>query len=145
MIRLEMKNVNAILIEKKRKYHHYFQVKLIYMNTFQVKKYYHLIKLELAKFTYLALCKAFEKKNENDWTTRKKQLEALEVYNKLLKKVTVKDVIPENTLSEEAINEINKIKEIEKTVDRENLYYQTNKNTYNFQNFRAIITFAIYL
>ena len=54
-------------------------------------------------------------------------------------------MIPESTLSEEAINEINKIKEIEKTVDRENLYYQTNKNIYNFQNFRAIITFAIYL
>ena len=62
MIRLEKKNVNAILIEKQRKYHHYCQVKLIYMNTFQVKKYYHLIKLELAKFTYLALCKAFGKK-----------------------------------------------------------------------------------
>ena len=31
------------------------------------------------------------------------------------------DVIPENTLTEEAKNELNKIKEIEKTVDKEKL------------------------
>ena len=35
-------------------------------------------------------------------------------------------MIPENTLSEEAKNELNKIKEIGKTVARENLYYRTN-------------------
>ena len=50
-------------------------------------------------------------------------------------------MIPENTLSEEANNELNKIKEIEKTVDRENLYYKTNKYTFNYQNFQAINSF----
>ena len=47
----------------------------------------------------------------------------------------MKDAIPENKLTEEAKNELNKIKEIEKAVDRENLYYKRNKYTYNFQNF----------
>ena len=46
-------------------------------------------------------------------------------------------MIPENTLNEEAKNELNEIKEIEKTVDRENLYYEY---TYNFQNFCTINT-----
>ena len=32
--------------------------------------------------------------------------------------LTIKDAIPENTLTKEAKNELDKIKEIEKTVDR---------------------------
>ena len=35
-------------------------------------------------------------------------------------------MIPESPLTEEAKNELNKIKEIEITVDRENLYYKAN-------------------
>ena len=35
-------------------------------------------------------------------------------------------MIPENILNEEAKNELNKIKEIEKTVDRENFVYRAN-------------------
>ena len=35
----------------------------------------------------------------------------------------MKDVISEYTLSEEAKDELNKVKEIEKTVDRKNLVY----------------------
>ena len=41
--------------------------------------------------------------------------------------ISIKNVIPENTLSEEAKNELNKIKEIEKKVDRENLVYRANE------------------
>ena len=47
--------------------------------------------------------------------------------------------------SQESKNKINKIKEIEKMVDREKLYYKTNKFTYNFQNFQTISTFVRYL
>ena len=57
---------------------------------------------------------------------KKKQVEALEVLEANNKKLTIKNMIPENTLSEEAKNELNKIKEIGKTVARENLYYRTN-------------------
>ena len=35
-------------------------------------------------------------------------------------------MVPQNTLSEKAKNELNKFKEKEKTVDRENLVYRTN-------------------
>ena len=44
MIKLEMKNCNAILIEK-QKYHHHL-VKLINMNILQGRKYCPLIKAE---------------------------------------------------------------------------------------------------
>ena len=41
--------------------------------------------------------------------------------------LTIKDAIPENKLTEKGKTEINKIIKIEKTVDRENLVYKTNK------------------
>ena len=41
--------------------------------------------------------------------------------------LTIKDAIPENKLTEKGKTEINKFIEIEKTVDRENLVYKTNK------------------
>ena len=46
----------------------------------------------------------------------------MEVLEPNTQKLTIKDAIPENTLSEEAKNELNKTKEVEKTVDREKLY-----------------------
>ena len=39
----------------------------------------------------------------------------------------MKNVIPENTLSEDHKIELNKIKEMEKTVDREKIYYRMNE------------------
>ena len=65
---------------------------------------------------------------------RKKEVEALQVLKPITQKLTIKDVVPEDKLSEEVKNELHKIK-IEKTIDRENLYYKTNKYTFNFQNF----------
>ena len=42
----------------------------------------------------------------------KKQVEALEVLKPDTQKLTIKDVVPENTLNEEATNELNKVKKI---------------------------------
>ena len=44
MIRLEMKNCNTVLTEKKQKYQYYHRGKLININILQVKVYYPLIK-----------------------------------------------------------------------------------------------------
>ena len=57
-------------------------------------------------------------------------------------KLTIQDVIPENTWTEEAKNQLNKFKQNEKTVDRENLVNRTNKYTYRFTNFWTINTFG---
>ena len=54
-------------------------------------------------------------------------------------------MILENTLSEEAKNELNEIKEIEKTVERKNLVYRTNEYTYSLTNFRTTNTFVRYI
>ena len=51
-------------------------------------------------------------------------------------------MIPENTLTEKAKNVLNIIKQIEKTVDRENLVYRTNEYKYSFKTFRTITTFG---
>ena len=60
----------------------------------------------------------------------------------ITQKWTIKDANPENRLSEEAKNELDQVKEIEKTVDTENFYYEINIYTVNFQNFWTISTFG---
>ena len=44
MIKLEMQNSSRILKQKKKKYQHYYQAKLININNLLVNKYYFLIK-----------------------------------------------------------------------------------------------------
>ena len=90
--------------------------------------------IEQARFTYSPFSKALEKQRKTIEKQGKKQVEALEVLKPNTQKLTIKDVIPENTLSEEAKNQLNKIKEIEKTLDRKNLVYRTNEYIYSFKN-----------
>ena len=73
---------------------------------------------ELANFIYFLLGKAFEEQIKTIEEQGKKQGEAFEVLKPDAQKLTIKDAIPENALSEEAKNELNKIKEIEKTINR---------------------------
>ena len=57
--------------------------------------------------------------------------------------LTIEDVIPKNALNnDEAKQELDKNKEIEKNVDREKLVYKTNEYTYSFKNFQTIKTFG---
>ena len=51
-------------------------------------------------------------------------------------------MILENTLTEKTKNELKKIKEIAKTVDRKNLVYGTNEYIYSFKIFWRINTFG---
>ena len=66
---------------------------------------------EQAKFTYSPLSKLIEKQIKITEEQGKKQIEALKVFKPITQKLTIKDVIPENTLTEEAKNELNEIKE----------------------------------
>ena len=55
-------------------------------------------------------------------------------------------MIPKSALNnDEATKELDKIKEIEKTVDREKLVYRASEYTCNFRNFRTIRTFGRYI
>ena len=86
--------------------------------------------IEQAKFTYSPLGKAFEKQIKTIEDQGEKQIKAIQNN---AKEVTIKNIIPENILNDEA-----KITEIEKTIDREKLVYRANEYTYSFQNFRTI-------
>ena len=86
--------------------------------------------------------KAVEKQIKTIEDQGKKQVEALNTL-KSNKQLTIEDVIPKNTLNnDEAKKELDKIKEIEKNVDREKLIHETDEYTYNFKNFQTIKTFG---
>ena len=82
------------------------------------------MKIEQAKFRYSSLGKAFGKQIKTIEEQWKIKVEALKVLETITQKLSIKDAILENTLTEEAKNELNTIKDIEETVDRENLYYK---------------------
>ena len=98
--------------------------------------------IEQAKFTDSPLGKAFEKQIKTIEDQGKKQVDALNTL-KSNNQLTIEDVIPKNALNnDEAKKELDKIKEIEKNVDREKLIYETNEYTYSFKNFQTIKTFG---
>ena len=83
-----------------------------------------------AKCTYSPLGKAFEKQIKAIEDQGQKQVEALSTL-KSNNYLTIEDVIPKNALNnDEAKKELDKIKEIEKNVDRKKLIYKTNKYIY---------------
>ena len=83
--------------------------------------------IEQAKFTYSPLGKAFKKQIKTIEDQGKKQVPALNTL-KSNNQLTIEDMIPKNALNnDEAKKELDKIKEIEKNVDREKLVYKTNE------------------
>ena len=79
--------------------------------------------IEHAKFTYSPLGKAFEKQTKTIEDQGEKQIKVIQDNKKQLantQEVTIRNIIPENILNDEAKKEIS---EIEKTVDREKLVY----------------------
>ena len=90
--------------------------KLLSMNILEVKKYYLLIKKQQQWNKLVSLILLWEKllKNKKKTTEdqRKKQVHALNVLKPNDQELTIKSIIPEDILSDEAKNELNKIKEI---------------------------------
>ena len=75
--------------------------------------------IEQAKFNYSRLGKAIEKQIKTIKDQGEKQVVALESLKDSDKKLTpIKDFIPTENLNPEIINEIKRIEEIEKNVDR---------------------------
>ena len=92
--------------------------------------------IERAKFTYSPLGKVFEKQTKTIEDQGKKQVDALTALKTSSKKLpSMKDFIPIENLNPEIINEIKRIEEIGKYVDRDN-------KTYDFRNFKTIRTFG---
>ena len=90
----------------------------------------------------IAFITQFEKQIKTTEDLGQKQVEALNTL-KSNNQLTVEDVIPKSALNNDvAKNNLDKIKEIEKNVDREKLVYETNEYTHSFKNFQTIRTFG---
>ena len=99
--------------------------------------------IQQAKFTYSPLGKAFEKQTKTIEDQGKKQVVALESLKDSDKKSTpVKDFIPMENLNPEIINEIKRIEEMQKQVDRTRMVYKGTNKTYDFRNFKTIRAFG---
>ena len=90
-------------------------------------------------------CKAFEKQTKTIKDHGEKQIEGIQNDKKQLantQELTIKNIIPENIMRDEAKKEMEKIMEIKKPVDREKLIYRTSEYTHSFQNFQTIKSFG---
>ena len=99
--------------------------------------------IQQAKFSYSPLGKAFEKQTKTIENQGKKQVVALESLKDSDKKLTrIKDFIPTENLNPEIINEMKRIKELEKKVDRNKMVYKGTNIIYDFRKFKTIRAFG---
>ena len=99
--------------------------------------------IEQAKFTYSPLGKAFEKQTKTIEDQGTKQIDALESLKPSNKELTpIKDFMPEENQNPEIINEIKRIDEQEKKVNRNKMVYKSTNKTYDFRNFKTIRAFG---
>ena len=99
--------------------------------------------IQQAKFNYSPLGKAMEKQKKTIKDQGEKQVDALESLKPPDKKLPpIKDFIPIENLNPEIINEIKRIEEIKKKVDRNKMFYKGSNKTYDFRNFKTIRAFG---
>ena len=142
MIILKMKNCDMIWIEKLSKYLLYDQAKYEYVKGEKTLPSIQKRIIEKAKFIYYPLAAAFEKQTKIIEDQGKKQVDALKNLISNTQELTIKNMIAEDIFYEEAKDELNKIKEMDKFVDKEILIYRASEYIYSFQNFETIKTFG---
>ena len=134
-INREAAKISALSSGKLNKYEYLTGEEILPSNQQQI--------IQQAKFTYSPLGKAFEKQTKTIEDQGKKQVVALESLKAPDKKLTsIKDFIPMENLNPEIINEIKRIEEVEKEVDRTRMVYKGTNETYDFRNFKTIRAFG---
>ena len=99
--------------------------------------------IQQAKSNYSPLGKALEKQIRTIKDKGGKQVVTLESLKDSDKKLTqIKDFIPTENLNPEIINEIKRIEEIEKQIDRNKMVYKGINKIYDFRNFKTIRAFG---
>ena len=93
--------------------------------------------IQQAKFNYSPLRKALEKQIKTIEDQGEKQVNALKTSKKL---PSVKDFVPTEKFNLEIINEIKRIEETEKNVDRDKMVYKSTSRIYDFRGFKTIRT-----
>ena len=97
-------------------------------------------KIQQAKFNYSPLGKALEKQIKTIKDQGEKQVDALKTSYKKLP--SIKDFVPTEKFNLEIINEIKRIEEIEKNVDRDKMVYKSTNRNYDFRGFKTIRTYG---
>ena len=101
--------------------------------------------IEQARFTNSPLGNVFERQLKAIEDQGEKQVEALNTL-KSSNKLAIENVIPKNALiNDETKKGLDKIKEIEKNVNREKLIYETDKYTHSFKNFQTKLLVEIFM
>ena len=96
--------------------------------------------IQQAKFNYSPLEKALEKQVKTIKDQGEKQVDALKTSYKKL--TSIKDFVPTEKFNLEIINEIKRIEEIEKNVDRDKMVYKSTSRNYDFRGFKTIRTYG---
>ena len=87
--------------------------------------------------------KVFEKQIKTIKNQGKKQVDALESLKPFDKELSsIKDSIPIENLNPEIINEIKRIEEEEKKVNRNKMVYKATNKTYDFRKFKTLRAFG---
>ena len=95
--------------------------------------------IQQAKFNS-PLGKALEKQGKTIEDQGEKQVDALKTLYKKLP--SIKDFVPTEKFNLEIINEIKRIEEIEKNIDRDKMVYKSTSRIYDFRGFKAIHTYG---
>ena len=134
-INREVAKISALSSGKLHKYEYLTGEEILPSNQQQI--------IQQAKLNYSPLGKAIEKQRKTIEDQGRKQVVALESLKDSDKKLPpIKDFIPMENLNPEIINEIKKIEEIKKKVDRNKMVYKGTNKTYDFRNFKTIRTFG---
>ena len=96
--------------------------------------------IQQAKFNYSPLGKALEKQVKTIKDQGEKQVDALKTSYKKLP--SIKDFVPIEKFNPEIIAEIKRIEEIEKSVDRDKMFYKSTNRNYDFRGFKTIRTYG---
>ena len=96
--------------------------------------------IQQAKFNYSPLGKAIEKQIKIIKEQGEKQVDALKTSYKELP--SIKDFVPKEKFNPEIIDEIKRIEEIEKNVDRDKMFYEGTSRNYDFRGFKTICAYG---
>ena len=134
-INREAAKISALSSGKLDKYEYLTGEEILPLNQQQI--------IQQGKFNYSPLGKALEKQIKTIEDQGEKQVVALESLKGSDKKLpSMKGFIPTENLNPEIINEIKRIEELDKKVDRNKMVYKGTNKTYDFRNFKTIRAFG---
>ena len=134
-INREAAKISALSSGKRDKYEYLTGEEIFPSNQQQI--------IQQAKFHYSPLGKAIEKQIKTIKDQGETKVDALESLKPPDKKLPpIKDFVPIENLNTEIINEMKRIEEIEKKVDRNKMFYKRSNKTYDFRNFETIRAFG---